>query len=107
MSEEEVPEIDIAEFAIRRAAGLTVLDVRELDEWQTAHIPGVLHIPLTDLVERVDEVPTDGELLVVCGSGGRSRNACAYLRPRGIDATNVDGGTKGWIAAGHAVESGS
>lgn len=105
--EDEVPEIDIAEFVDRRATGLTVLDVRELDEWQEAHIPGVLHIPLTELVERADEVPTDGELLVVCGKGGRSRNACLFLRPRGINATNVDGGTSGWIAAGHPVESGS
>jgi len=103
----EVPEIDIAEFAVRRKAGLPVLDVREMDEWQTARVPGVIHVPLTELVDRVDEVPTEGELLVVCAKGGRSLNAATWLRGRGIDATNVDGGTDGWIAAGNPTESGS
>jgi len=102
--DEEVPEIDIAVLATRREQGVKVLDVRELDEWQEARIPGVVHIPLTDLVERVSELPTDEPLLVVCAVGGRSRNACTYLRGLGIDATNVDGGTKGWIEAGFDVE---
>lgn len=105
--DEEVPQIDIAELARRRDAGAVVLDVRELDEWQTARIPGVIHVPLTELVDRVDEVPQDTPLLVVCAKGGRSHNACAWLRDRGVDATNVDGGTDGWILAGHDVESGS
>lgn len=102
----EVPEIDIAEFEVRRATGLPVLDVRELDEWQEAHIPGVIHVPLTELIDRVDEVPAVGQLLVVCAKGGRSMNAATWLRSRGIDATNVDGGTDGWIAAGKPTESG-
>jgi len=102
--DEEVPEIDIAEFATRREQGVKVLDVRELDEWHEARIPGVIHIPLTDLMERVSEVPTGEPLLVVCAVGGRSGNACTYLRGLGIEATNVDGGTKGWIAAGFDVE---
>lgn len=99
----EVPEVDIDECEKRRAAGVAVLDVRELDEWEQARIPGVIHIPMSELVDRVDAVP-EGELLVVCAVGGRSATVTAFLRERGIDATNVDGGTNAWIASGRPVE---
>lgn len=101
-----VPEIDIDALEALRAEGSTVLDVRELDEWQTVRIPGVIHVPLTELVERVDEVPTGGRLPIVCAKGGRSRQAAEYLRSRGIDAINVAGGTDGWVEAGKPTESG-
>lgn len=99
----EVPEVDIDECEKRRATGVTLLDVREVDEWEQARIPGVVHIPMSELVDRLDDVP-DGELLVVCAVGGRSATVTAFLRERGIDATNVDGGTNAWIASGRPVE---
>jgi len=101
-----VPEIDIDALEARRVDGATVLDVRELDEWQAVRIPGVVHIPLTELVERFDEVPTGAELPVVCAKGGRSMQAAEYLRSRDIDAINVAGGTDGWVEAGKPTESG-
>lgn len=101
-----VPEIDIDALEAMRADGTVVLDVRELDEWQAVRIPGVLHIPLTELVERVDEVPTGTRLPVVCAAGGRSLQAAEYLRSRDIDAINVAGGTNEWAKAGKATESG-
>jgi rhodanese-related sulfurtransferase len=103
----DVPEIDVDELATRREAGQAVLDVRNPDEYEEAHVPGVVLIPLGELVERIDEVPTDGPLPVICRSGGRSLQAAEYLRGQGIDAVNVVGGTLAWIDAGLPVEEGS
>lgn len=103
----DVPEIDIAEAARRLEAGTFVLDVREPDEYADGHVPGAPLIPLGEIVERADEVPTDREVLVICRSGARSQRAAEALRARGIDAVNVAGGTLAWIEAGHAVATGA
>lgn len=102
----DVPEIDIAEAARRHAAGTPVIDVREPDEYVEGHVPGAPLIPLATLPDRVSEVPADGEVLVICKLGGRSRKAAELLRSQGIDAVNVAGGTMAWIEAGHRVVSG-
>ena len=102
----DVPEIDIAEAARRHAAGTPVIDVREPDEYVEGHVPGAPLIPLGSVPERVGEVPTAGEVLVICKAGGRSRNAAAFLRGQGIDAVNIAGGTSAWIEAGHRVVTG-
>ncbi|HEX5861199.1 MAG TPA: rhodanese-like domain-containing protein [Nocardioides sp.] len=83
---------------------LTVLDVREPVEWQHGHIDGALHIPLTELVERLDEVP-EGRMLVVCQVGGRSAQAVAYLNQRGHDAVNLRGGMVDWADSGRRMVS--
>lgn len=103
----EIPEIDIDALDAMRAEGSVVLDVRELDEWQAARIPGVVHIPLTELVERVDEVPTGAPLPIVCAKGGRSMQAAEYLAGRGLETINVAGGTDAWIEAGRPTEQGA
>jgi rhodanese-related sulfurtransferase len=102
----DVPEIDIAEAARRHAAGAVVIDVRELDEYLEGHVPGAPLIALASVPERVHEVPSEGEVLVICKMGGRSRNAAAFLRGQGIDAINIAGGTVAWIEAGHRVVTG-
>jgi rhodanese-related sulfurtransferase len=102
----DVPEIDIAEAQRRIAAGTPVIDVREPDEYVEGHVPGAPLIPLGDVPDRVGEVPSGGEVLVICKSGGRSRRAAEHLRSQGIDAVNVAGGTMAWIEAGHPVVTG-
>ncbi len=101
-----VPEIDIAEAARRHAAGTTVIDVREPDEYVEGHVPGAPLIPLGEVMERVDEFPTVDEVLIICKVGGRSARAAQFLRGQGIDAINIAGGTMAWIEAGHPVVTG-
>lgn len=101
-----VPEIDVAELARQRAAGAPLIDVREPDEWEEFRAPGAVLIPLGEVPERVDEVPADSTVYVICKSGGRSARAVEFLRTRGIDAVNVAGGTLAWRDAGEPVESG-
>jgi rhodanese-related sulfurtransferase len=103
----DVPEIDIAEAARRHEAGTPVIDVREPEEYAEGHVPGAPLIPLGSLPGRVGEVPTDGQVLVICKMGGRSAQAVDHLRSHGIDAVNIAGGTMGWIDAGHQVVTGT
>lgn len=98
--------IDVDSLEAKLQAGLPVFDVRQPDEYDEVHVPGVTLVPLAEVPERVDEFPSDGEVFVICRSGGRSARAVEFLRSHDIDAINVAGGTQAWIDAGKPVEQG-
>lgn len=102
----DIPEIDVAALAELHAAGATIIDVRNPDEYETAHVPGVTLIPLPEVPDRIGEIPADGPVYVICAVGGRSRKAAQYLASQGRDATNIAGGTNAWIDAGYEVNTG-
>jgi len=106
-SQPDAPEVDIETFAGLHAKGVAIVDVREDDEYVDAHIPGVVHIPLGELGQRLQELPAERPLYVVCAVGSRSLMAATALKNQaGIDAVSVAGGTNAWIATGHPVETG-
>jgi rhodanese-related sulfurtransferase len=100
---QNVPSVGVAEIP----AGVILLDVREPDEWAAGHAPEALHIPMGDLPERLEELPADKDVYVVCRSGGRSARVTEYLIGNGWDATNIDGGMQSWHAAGKPMVSDS
>ena len=100
----DVPEIDVATLAARSADDSSLIDVRRPDEYAIARVPGTRLIPLGELVERIEEVPTDGTVYVICATGARSAKAAAHMRSLGIDAVNVAGGMLAWIDAGLPIE---
>ncbi len=102
----DVPEIDIAEAKVRHEAGTPVIDVRELDEYLDGHVPGAPLISLSTVPDRLADISTGGEVLIICKSGGRSRKAAEFLLAQGIQAVNIAGGTMAWIDAGHRVVTG-
>ncbi len=102
-----IAEITVEEVAARLSDGAVLFDVREVDEYIEAHAPGAVLIPLSELTERVDEFPTDGDLLIICRSGARSMRACEFLAEREVQATNVAGGTAAWIRSGFEVVTGN
>ena len=102
----DVPQIDVEELERRSAAGAPVIDVRQPDEYEEGHVPGAQLIPLSEVAARLDEVPAEGEVLVICHSGGRSQRAAEFLRERGHEAVNVAGGTAAWIESGRPVARG-
>ena len=74
---------------------VTFLDVREPNEYEEGHIPGTLLLPWLsgELEERWQELPTDGLIIVYCRSGGRGRQATAFLLEQGFtEIVNVTGG---------------
>ena len=83
---------------------VAVLDVREPVEWAHGHIDGAVHIPLMELVQRLDEVP-HGKTVVVCKMGGRSAQAVQYLAQQGRDVVNLGGGMLEWADAGRPMVS--
>jgi rhodanese-related sulfurtransferase len=77
-----------------------LLDVREPDEWAAGHAPGAHHLPMMEIPARMAEIPVDGDVVVVCRSGGRSGQVVSYLLGQGWDnLRNLDGGMQSWVAA--------
>lgn len=79
----------------------TVLDVRTEKEWNAGHIDGAIHIHGGQLQERMQEVPRDKPVAVICGSGYRGSIAASFLQRAGYESVcNVLGGMTAWKAAG-------
>lgn len=75
---------------------LDILDVRESDEFENGHIKSAQNIPLSVLVERIEELDKNKSYYVICHSGGRSGSACQYLRKLQFNVINVMGGMSSW-----------
>ena len=81
----------------------TLLDVREDREYQDGHILDAIHIPLTKLAGRLDELGDlkNRPVVISCRSGHRSATACAQLRKNGFETVyNLKGGVMAWQNAG-------
>ena len=72
--------------------GSVLVDVRQPDEFESDHIPGAINIPLTEMRDRLDELPRDREVLLCCGVGQRSYYATRALLQRGVRVRNLPGG---------------
>lgn len=100
-------EVSVDEAYQMRENGAFVLDVRELSEWEDGHIPDATLIPLGELENRLDEIPTDQEVLIVCMSGNRSAQARDILKNSGFtNITSMAGGMNQWIAKSYDIETG-
>ncbi|RAQ97232.1 rhodanese-like domain-containing protein [Thermogemmatispora tikiterensis] len=82
-----------------------LIDVREPWEYRSGHAPRAVNIPLGQLATRVDEVPRDREVLLICLSGHRSAQAARLLQRLGLSrVVNVKGGITSWRLHGLPVE---
>ena len=100
-----ISEIDIETYARERASGATTIDVRVVHEYDEAHVPGAILVPLGEFADGVADLPGD-PLLIICRSGARSLRACEMAAAAGREAINVGGGTLAWIASGRETVSG-
>ncbi len=96
MNEQQVPTVTVDGIPNPLPPELVILDVREDHEWAEGHIPGAVHIPLGELLERKAELDPEVQTLVVCHVGGRSARATAYLVANGHQAVNLEGGMIAW-----------
>jgi rhodanese-related sulfurtransferase len=105
-SANELPDtISVAEAYQKYQAGTFMLDVRTQEEWDEFHAPNTTHIPLDELEARVNELPKDQEIVVICRSGNRSQQGRDILLENGFTAvTSVEGGLKEWSAAGYPIK---
>jgi len=96
--------VSVAKNMIDSIPSLVVLDVRFLNEYNSGHIRNAKHIPVGELVGRLDELETTDKILVYCQSGGRSVTASQILAENGFTHIyNMLGGITAWINAGYPV----
>lgn len=104
---DELPkEVDVQTvFDIQGADDVYVLDVREQYEYDEKHIPNVTLLPMSEIQSRLDEIPTDKEVIITCRSGNRSGQVTQFLEENGFDNVhNMQGGIVAWEEAGFPVE---
>lgn len=101
-----VSEVTIEELESALQSGATLIDVRELDEFQAGHVPGAVLVPLASVPTSLGKFSADATNYVICKSGGRSYRACEFLVEQGLDAVNVEGGTMAWIISGRGTLAG-
>lgn len=91
-------EISPQELAaqLKRGETPTIIDVRETNEWYSGHVAGSRHIPLGQLLQRLDELESEKEMIVICRSGNRSGLACELLSEKGYKVVNMTGGLNAW-----------
>jgi rhodanese-related sulfurtransferase len=86
--------------------GTFVLDVRTLEEWNEFHAPNTTLIPKEELASRLDELPKDKPIVVVCRTGNRSQEGRDILLQAGFNATSMNGGLDQWRDSGYPIVSG-
>lgn len=96
----DIPTVSVDQIPTPLPEGVTLLDVREPVEWTYGRVEGAVHVPMNQIPERIEELPRDERLLVICKVGGRSAQVTGFLVHHGFDASNVDGGMLEWAAAG-------
>jgi rhodanese-related sulfurtransferase len=101
--DEATAECSVAEAHEAVLDGGLLLDVREGVEWEQGHAPHAVHIPMSQLSDRVGELPRDRTILCVCHVGARSAVVADALNRAGWRARNVAGGMEAWAAAGYPV----
>ena len=92
------------------AADTVVVDVRRPDEYESGHVTGAMHIPVDDVLARIEELPIEKRLLFICAAGVRSGLACEMANAMGFDIEklyNIEDGTGPWIDRGFPTSHGA
>jgi adenylyltransferase/sulfurtransferase len=97
LSPDEVTVQEMKRALEHPGLNICVIDVREPDEFQIAHIPGVSLIPLSVLPQRFTELNPNQTIYLHCKSGGRSMKAVSFLKEHGFNyVKSVRGGINAW-----------
>ncbi len=88
-----------------KETGPVLIDVREGWEFQNGHARGAVHIPMSELAQRLNEIPANRDVFMICQSGSRSGSVVKYLANSGYTRVfNVSGGTGMWSMLGLPLE---
>ena len=97
-----VQTVDVPRAYQAYTNGAFLLDVRTQEEWNKIHIPNATLIPLDELPSRLQEIPHDKQIIVVCHSGNRSKLGANILREAGFTrVSSMAGGMNAWEQAGY------
>ncbi|UCD09585.1 MAG: MBL fold metallo-hydrolase [Dehalococcoidales bacterium] len=96
--------VDKLHERLSKGNNIIVLDVREEDEWDEGHLEGAMRIYVGHLEEKLDEIPSDKEIAVMCTVGHRGGLAASILLKAGFEGIyNILGGFEAWTNAGYPV----
>ena len=79
-------------YQLYQNSSLSVLDVREVEEFEMLHLEGARNLPLSQLADTYEQLDKDQLYYVICKSGMRSARACQFLVEQGYEVINVQGG---------------
>ena len=104
-----VKQTDVPAVLVRMKKGekLTIVDVREDNEWAKGHVAGALHLGKGVIERDIETAIPDKtkEIILYCGGGFRSALSADNLQKMGYrNAVSMDGGWRGWNDAGGPVE---
>ena len=86
-------EISFDEFyQLYQNEQLSLVDVREVEEFEALHLEGARNFPLSQLTDTFEQLDKDNLYYVICKSGMRSARACQFLAEQGYEVINVQGG---------------
>lgn len=82
-----------------------LIDVRSVGEYEAGHLPKAKNIPLNELPDKLESIPKDKPVILVCWSGSRSRSATQMLIKEGYENVhNLKGGTMLWKMQGKPIK---
>jgi hydroxyacylglutathione hydrolase len=96
----ETGDVDLLAGWLERAEEpLTILDVRDGDEWAHGHLPGAVHLTVPEVQQNPHALPDDAPVAVHCASGFRAGIAASILEQAGIPRIiRIEGGYPDWEA---------
>jgi rhodanese-related sulfurtransferase len=109
MTKHEIKTVDVHELKNKMDTqpNLCLIDVRELEEWQTARIPGAYHIPKDHIASNIESKVSDKThpIYLHCRGGVRSLYAAQCLMDIGYEEVySVDGGIIEWAMFGYPIK---
>lgn len=102
-----MPDYSVAEaHRLWSEGALAIIDVREQAEHDETRVAGIPLIPMSALLSRIDEIPAELPLAVLCRSGARSGQVAEYLTAAGDhgEVANIEGGIIAWAVEGLPYE---
>src|SRR3954447_5311112 len=99
-------EVTVDDLEAALQTGARLVDVRGPHEYESAHVPGAVLVPLSTVPTSLDQFSTDGPTYVICKTEARSYRACEFLEGEGLEGINIEGGTMAWIISGRETVSG-
>ena len=79
-------------YQLYQKESLSILDVREVEEFEALHLEGARNYPLSQLADTYEQLDKTQPYYVICKSGIRSARACQFLAEQGYEVINVKGG---------------
>ena len=79
-------------YQLYQNSSLSVLDVRQVEEFEALHLEGAHNFPLSQLADTYEQLDKTHPYYVICKSGIRSARACQFLTEQGYEVVNVQGG---------------